>query len=271
MIDSATVLKYNILWFKGCGVWPSDQPSILYKIYTVFVLVFVFFSFPLSMFMCVFFVDSVTEMVDHLLGTLTLWQVGIKGFNVYLKKAKLMELLNMLKRMDHHVVTASDKAIFEPTMWAARFFFKLFCVSYSCVYIVLVLNAILRPYNAVLWKSTKLFPSDLAHDPYVYLTVLTYQALSNGHLLFVCISVDTYGLFLNNILCAHLDVLRHRLRNLGYPPIENGLPIKSAEHQLLECVQYYKLCIRFVATAYPNHALIIPFCFPVTRCSCRTL
>lgn len=211
---SIGILKYHILMFKVCGLWPNERSSWLYDCWTFIFIVFVAIGFPLSQLVCVLFVDSIDSMVENLILSSTVVTASIKGINILIQKRKLVELCNIFNAMDDNVAINKQKyrEIFDPIFKSGKRISMMFVCAYSTAWLILVLQVIFSRVENNVWSSTYLYPSDYLHKPSIYVGGLFYQAISN---LFLCLfdaAFDTCAVILLNLLVGHINVLKIQLQ-----------------------------------------------------------
>ena len=241
-MDSQSVLKYHILVFKFGGLWPTEDASFLYHIYSLAMFIFVYIGFPLSQIWCVLFVDSVEKVVDQLVLTSTVWMASIKAVNLYSHKRSLQKLFGMLMQLDSRVHGLNEQQQFEPIYKISRLLFNAFLVAYLSAWGCIGLQIIWAPPEKVVWTSTLLYPYGWAQGETIYKIGLAYQAASNFYLCIFDAAIDTYGVILLNILGGHIDTLGARLRGIGYSKVDAKSSLKS-NAELLTCIKTYEICV----------------------------
>lgn len=214
---SVDLLKYHVAIFRWCGFWPYENGSCLYDCWSVLFSVVVAIGFPLTQLVCVAFVDSMDQIVEHLVLSSTVVMASVKGFNVMIQKRKLVQMFSILAEMDENVAIekANYKKIFKNVAKNCNMMSYAFFVSYITSWSILVLQVIFSHVENREWSSTYLYPSAYWRQPSIYWGVLIFQAVSN---LILCIedaAVDTYAVVLLDILGGHIDVLKIQLREFG--------------------------------------------------------
>lgn len=255
-MDSLQVLENHIFGFKLGGLWPGKDASVFYHIYSYLLFIVVDLGFPLSQIVCVFFVGSVEEVVDHLVLTSTVWMASFKALNVYFHQSSLQELFEVLKRLDKNVKLPSDQRRFEAIFSFSRHLVIVSFFFYLSAWVCIALQVIFSPPEKVVWTSTLLYPYRWAQGATIYKVGLAFQAASNLYLCSFDALLDTYGVILLNILGGHIDALSSRMRAIG-----QAVTGKKAYAELVDCIRSYELCLRFDGTAGGalSHRLLIIF------------
>lgn len=238
------MLKYHILMFRICGLWSYKNSSWLYDCWTMIFSVVVAICFPLTQLACVLFVETVDEIVEHLILSSTVAMVSVKAFNVLIQKRKLVQLFDDLKSMDENVAIESGKyrEIFENVSKKCNFLSQSFFGAYIMSWSILFLQIFISKVEDRGWWSTHLFPSPFLQQPLVYWSGMVYQAASNLIICTFAAAADTYVVVLINILVGHIDALKVQLTEFAVSgDIENGTKDYQA---LVRFCEKYKTILR---------------------------
>lgn len=242
-MNSIQVIRSHIWIYRYFGLWPSAQPSLWYTFFSITFICFVYTGFPVMMLISVLFVRNVNQVVDNLVMTSSLVMAGIKGINIFLKRHKLKELLNMLQCLDKGITTNDDERMFDTIFKESRALLKMFLVAYLSAWSCLTLQIFWSSKDQILWSSTLFYPYEPLQAPVIYFSVLVYQCFSNFCICVVDASADTYGVVLNHILGGHVDVLGKRLQQLGHGTHRTAN--RTTTHSLLiRCVNTYTTCLK---------------------------
>lgn len=241
---SVDSLKYHILSFRVCGLWPNLNGGWLYDCWSALFLICVAFGFPLSQLVCVIFVDSVDGVVEQLLLTSTVAIASAKGFNIYIQKRRLAKLFGILNGMDDELAIDSKskyKEVFDPLKKIGTVLSFMFLGAYGTAWAILAVQVILStPEKRAGWSSTYLYPSEYLHKPSIYVGGLFYQGASNLILCAVDAALDTMPVILLNILVGHIEMLKILLREID---TSGRFRQESTQHQALVrvCKNYQKI------------------------------
>lgn len=197
----------------------------------------------MSQLMCVLYVDSVDEIVDHLLITSSVVIAAMKGINVLVKQKQFIKLLQLMKEMDQVTTNEQEQKNFSKIFRNSKRIWNIFLFNYAASWSCVALQTIMSPPEKRLWSSTYLVTIDWLHHPFIYIGGYIYQAMSNFCLVFIDIAVDTYAPSLFLILGGHLDVLGNQLQTLGKNTIK---PTVDDKIKLVDLCKKYILIIRFI-------------------------
>lgn len=237
-MDSLRVLKHQIIVFDVCGVWPPENSPCSY--YWKTIIFSLTLLFPISQLACVFYVDSINEMVDHLIITSSCAMTLIKGYNIIAQRKHFTVLFKILKKMDKETEQFDYKPIFMPIFKDCRRLFRTFVGAYLTAWGFVLLQVLWSSPAKRLWPSTHIFPSEFLHKPSVYYGVIVFQAFSNFCFCVLNACIDTYGPILLYILSGHLHVLSIRMQSLGHTKID-----ESQEKLLIQYCMNYVLFLRW--------------------------
>lgn len=247
-MNSRESLKWHILFFKICGVWHPEHGSILYTLWSLFFSFIVYIAFSISLLVCVFFVDSVNKIVDHMIITSSVIMVAVKAYNVLVMRKQFDELLILMQELDDSTTIEEHRNIFQPIFKESDFLFKFFCFSYLSTWSAIALQVIVSPPDERTWPSTYLYPIKYLHHPFIYVGGLFCQGISNFFVCSMDVAEDTYGASLLHILGGHIMALGQRLSDLGNTNKIRQNTVDSYQHkfQLIECCKRYILILRLL-------------------------
>lgn len=247
-------MKFHILVWKICGVWPDTQSQqIWYPFYAILFFGIIFIIFPVCMILNLIWVDNLNQVVETLLICSTCVLASLKGFFVLLKQSKLRELFAIINEMDMHVKTDVQKDIIKVAIKECRtLIFVASGLYYGGVNSAFILS-FLGSERALMWPSW--YPCiHYENSTVIFFTLAIYQYVASLFVALMDSSVDIYGSALNKMLGAHLDILGIQLKNLGIEPdkntqIKNGTKQLDVlqnkwERELSECADYHNLCIK---------------------------
>lgn len=231
MMDSSTVIKYQMKMFKIFGLRPSDPSSVLLFIWSFIVFVLAGLGLVISQGIAMLFASSLNDFIEQLLLFLTTSTVSLKMIVFYFNKKSLTKALLMLREADGNLKTHQD---FDMMNDVHKICSRI-TIFYTCVYCGTISSMFCQlPFLAkeeLTWKSTSLLPYQCAKDPRVYYGVLIFQAIGNSMNCAISWAIDTYGLLLTLLLSKHFEVLgshfAHFDSNLG-------------QVRLIDCLKYYE-------------------------------
>lgn len=252
-MNSLQSMKYHILLWQFCGLWPPKHNPNWYRIYGfIFYLIF-FILFPLSLIIKLFFVDNFNELIETMLPCFSVALASVKGFNVFMKQIKFFELFDVMEKLDVAVQTTEQRLILKNVLNSSQNLFNLSCFFY----VLSLTSAFIAVFRAderiLIWPSW--YPFDWKTNDYIYYTILMYQYISNFFVVLIDSSVDSYGAGLNNVLGGHIDILGVRLKNIPSNMLNNDTQIKSTKIKsnndaveinnskiFIKCIEDHKLC-----------------------------
>lgn len=234
-MNSLDMLKFHIDTFRIYGLWPNENGSRLYDCWTIIFSVVVAIIFPLTQLACVLFVESLDEIVEHMVLSSTVVMVSAKGFNVLYQKRKLVQLFTALQSMDDNVEIDRQKyrEIFENTSKKCRLLSLSFFGAYVMSWSLLALQLAFSDVENRGWSSTYLFPSPFLRQPSIYWSGICYQAISNLIICTMAAAADTYVVVIINILVGHIDTLKVQLSEM------------SVDGDIQSCAEDYRSLVRF--------------------------
>lgn len=244
-MDSLVALKYHFRTFFLFGLWSKNQAenSHLYHFWTALVFFVFGIFFPLSQIVNVFFVNSVTEMVDRSVITSSVVVVVIKALNLYANRKKLTELLNQLKDLDGEINELSHIQHLNSAIKIGHRIYFTFFYPYILTCVLLVFQTFHSRPEIRLWSSTFAYPFEWAHQTNVYISGLFIQGIANTCVVIFAVAADTYGVVLIQLLSMHIVILHERLECLG-----QNVNQSTNEHfsELIFCCSVYERILRYV-------------------------
>lgn len=240
-MNSKDNIKYHILIFKILGLWPSENDSIGYKMWTYIYCILFCFGCPASHLICVFYVESMNAIVDNLVLTSSIIIASMKAINVLLQKRKFVQLSATLKQMDYEISDPISQEKIKKITKQSHMIFFVFLSIYWSAWTNVVMQVLSASPEERIWLSTYLIPNEFLNQPNIYLGVLIYQAVANFTLCTLDVPLDTYGAILLHTLAGHVDALGHRLQKLGNDKI-NQLSSAANKRELVHiCKNYVNL------------------------------
>lgn len=254
-------LKPIILVSRISGMWPPMKKSCPYYLLTLIVFICIGIGCPFTQVMNVMFVDSVTDVMDQCLISITMIASTWKGVNLLMHHGKIREIFNLHREMLSYTNKKENGRFQLLVMNNVRLFY-FFVGMYMCGWTGVCCQTIFSTPEKRLWPSTFFMPFDFAKIPAVYLGVLFYQGLSEVLFCVWNAMQDTYPIIMVLMLCEHVDQLQQRVMSLGIKKkkMQNGREsrlVSEVEYyeELKKCCVYYEKCTRF-KTASHSH-----FCF----------
>lgn len=246
-MDSSKALKYHLKIFRLAGVWPeaASKYFLAYHIWTFFVILLLGILFPFSQILNIFFADSITEMVDRSVITSSVVIVVVKALNLYTKRRELNEFFEIMKELDDEIQEEYQIQRMKSAIKISHQLFFAYFYPYISTCVLLVFQTIYSRPAIRLWSSTYAYPFDWAQKTKVYVIGLFIHGIANTCIVIFAVAADTYGAVLIHILSTHIDILQHRLTELG-----KNKKFSDKEHfdQLIYCCKAYESILRYHRT-----------------------
>lgn len=230
--------KSHVFVMLVIGEWPMVDDSRWYKWLTIAFFTSVGILYPLSMFVNLFFVNSMREVIETLFISFTCCATAIKAAIIYWRRDIIQELFHIhedrLCGLRSNVVNN-----YQVARMNLRVHTILTFLYHSSIYSGLIQIMVLEP-EKCFCTSTSRFPYEFAQQRTVYSAVLVYQLLNGlGAIIWVAMQ-DALAFAFINTVCGHVAQLKERLQRLGREN-DDWLFYKN----LAECCQYYEDCLRF--------------------------
>lgn len=242
-INSIDSFRWHLIFFKWFGLWPSKKTSILYYIYSTLQIIINFIGWPVTMLACVFYVESVDDIVDHLILSTSCVLASIKSVNVLWHQAKFRNLIEIAKQMDRSVPKSNGKTIemFQENQKFCQTMLKVCTVAYMSSFCSIVIQNSLAVPEKRIWHSTILYPSEILQKPIIYYIGFYHQAICNCLSCLLSAVLDTYPSIFLHILNGHIDAINFRLEKLGNDLKRTQYEIKR---ELIDICKCYETCLR---------------------------
>lgn len=228
----------HALALRVMGLWPTANDSSQYKWLTVAYFVIVSIYLPFSMFVNIFYANSIKEAMNHLFITLSGWAIAIRTAALYWRQDSMRDIFRIhagLVRCAESEHAARNERI---ACINSRLHMTITALYYAVLCAVFAQIAFLEPEHRIL-SSTSLLPYDLAQRRTVYLTMLMFQMFSAFFKVLSVATLDSVFVALINAVCGHVRQLKERLRHLG----ANGDDFTFYQ-QLVDCSKRYEDCLR---------------------------
>lgn len=251
-MDTRKVLNWHLKILRVLGLWPEPDDSIGYSIRSIVLGLFLFMSYPLFQFACVFFVNSVDDAVVILLLSSTMVTTVMKVYIVKSNRGTFADLLTLMQEMDQTISFSEHELFFVPIFQQCKLMFITFCSICYSSWVLLVLQTIVSPPESRLYLSTYLYPIEVLHLPIIYYGGLIYEAASNSIFIAVTQAVDLFGPSLLHVLGGNIDILCKRLQFYGTKK-------RNLHQQKTELVQLCRMYLRIIRYDPSFHMECHPF------------
>ncbi|XP_076223413.1 odorant receptor 46a-like isoform X2 [Nomia melanderi] len=265
-------MTFMILKVLGClrpVTWTSTSKKLLYKVYTVLVLI-ILESLLLTLILdMVFNVENQDDFSDNLYALMPVITSSCKLCSFLANRERIMGLISKVKRKPHLPTSEAEMRIQiridEMNEKLATVFTSVFG---SCVLIIWITSLIRDTRNRVL--AFRAWVPYNYSSPTLYTVTYTHQALSVTVSSLMNIAYDTLFSGLMFSIYSQLEILGHRLRNIRSD--QRGTARECARHlnyiyefatkmnERFELV----LCVQFVTS-------VLSICFVLYRITRRNL
>lgn len=244
----------SIFVSRVSGMWPPIEKSYLYYLFALIVLCGIGIGCPLTQVMNVLFVDSITDVMDQCLISITMIASTWKGINLFVQCGRIREIFQLHREMLQQANKQEKEKMLVVAKYNVRIFY-FFVAMYMCGWTGVCMQTIFSNPEKRLWPSTYFLPFEFAKNGSVYIGVLLYQGISEVLFCLWNAMQDTYPIILILMLWEHVEQLQQRVLMLGSEEtkVQNGnktRPLSHSEHyrQLKECCIYYEKCLRYKHT-----------------------
>lgn len=253
-------MNYHVTTWKLVGLWHWKEQPRFFTIYTIIATVFIYILFPLSIFLKLFFSNSIIETVDIILFFPTA-MCGSKAYLIVRKRTEILEVFEMMKKLDEQITNEVFRHKIQMRARQSQRFIYLLASMYYMSSISNFLSAVMNSKRVLVWASW--YPFDATSDVDVYHGVLIYQFVATLYMATIIQSIDVFGGSIYCVLGGHLELLGERMSALGKrleaSPIigatDKKQPIRGkqtkirselneCESVLQDCINVHHLCIK---------------------------
>lgn len=255
-MDPLKVLKHQIFIFKVFGIWSKNR-KVLNYFHIFFAFYFISIVFIITLLISLLFVNTMKQVIDHLIVLNSSILAFLKGLVIYFKHSKHMELFEIIEKLDveTNLQSRQELIIVRKVKKLSDILSYGFAACYVFAWISLAVQSIFGGSEQMFWPSTSFFPGEISENRMVFWVVFVFQAFSGLVLVFALFASDTYGIIMIIILNGHIDVLSLRISNLGYgkvqtaavaptSPSSNASRIVDASLELIKCIKTFYTCLR---------------------------
>lgn len=252
-MDPLKVLKYQILIFKAFGLW-SNKRTIWNRLHLLFAFYFISIGFILTIITSLLFVNSMKQVVDHLIVLNSTVLAFLKGLVFYFKYTKHMQFFEIIEKLNKEINFQSNTE--STIMKTAKKFIDIlsygFAVCYLFAWISLAIQSSFSGGEQMFWTSTAFYPGNISQNRIIYWIIFMFQGFANLVLVIATFACDTYGIIVIMMLNGYIDVLSSRLKSLGSDKMQldadgtspRSSQIIDASFELVECVKIFYTCLK---------------------------
>lgn len=245
-IGVPTVTKVMVMMFRLFGLWPTEQYTILYKLYS-YSLQFIF-SFLYALALCVklYFLADFKSMINALGMVITLVALNIKMLNLYNFNKKMQKCLQYIENFQ---LDSADEVAYANRK--IRTFSILAYLLYS-VGNVSAANSYVGAYFRWELPFSAWYPRlDIESSKRDYWILFCYQVCGMSMLSNFNMSMELFPSYLMYMISIKMKILGMRLQRIGagiknqdtFRAIDN-LDQRMAVKRLVSCVKTHQNILR---------------------------
>lgn len=239
--DIPSGLRSHVFIMRVTGIWPTANDTRRYNWLTIGIFIVFGLLSSLSLFVNLFFVNTIEEVTTHLFISLSCAICTFKAAIIYWQRDSIRELFGV------HAALSSDVICNDRYNRIVRLNYRvhgLFACLYCCSVSLFIVQSIYSDTADSLIPANTHWSYGFLQHRAVFWIVFVYQVLCiffNA----ICHSMeDSFYIALIQILCCHLTELKERLKALGTESMRiesrNSLFYKN----LIECCERYENCLR---------------------------
>lgn len=210
--DIPAGFRSYIFVMRVTGLWPTANDFWWYKWLSVTYFLFAGLLNPITLFVNIFYVNSVLDIVMHVNTSLTSWIITMRMGVLYWRNDSIREIFSIHSRL-------SRSAGRNPAQYdrIARLNYRLHVILTSFFMLIVVAAVIqtidVKPEDGII-PSSSLYPFEVSNHRVLYVTLLVYQ-IWGGTVVTMSNVVDALNIAVINVLCDYLNELKLGLTMLG--------------------------------------------------------
>uniref|UniRef100_A0A1A9ZWX3 Odorant receptor n=1 Tax=Glossina pallidipes TaxID=7398 RepID=A0A1A9ZWX3_GLOPL len=278
-IHTWKAFEYHWRLWTFFGLKPPPRNSTWFKPYVAYAIVLnisVTFFFPCTLIINLILAKNMNEVCENLYNTITDVICNVKFLNMFLVRKKLLQINQILKRLDMRAQTVEEINELEKGVNSARNCFKIVGRFFSIALITSQLVAYLSPERILMYPAW--FPWDWRASKRNFLYAHSYQLY--GLILQTAqnLGSDTYPQAYLVVLIAHIKALSLRIKALGsevtpFSTSDDELKKKNENHlyrELIDCIIDHETInnlFRIVQQGISSTCLAQFFCTGLAQCT----
>lgn len=255
-ISEEIINNYQRAWHY-LGLWslPSQPRHRWYTVYSYIVHFTALIVFNVGLVLSLFVASSLDDIIETLLPACSTVTAAVKVLLLKTSRRDFNQLKYLMKLLET-VISFRERSFLLSTKRKSTLVTSSILYSSMLVVALLILNAtVIQPKRALLWSS--LYPFDWQSNTVWYVVAMIFQVVCSVYIGMTIISLDMWRVAAFYILAGFLDVLSARMQRLGWLNLNTANRDKSQlvtveskphryhEEELLNCVKYYLLCLRY--------------------------
>lgn len=236
-------LKPHVFLMRAMGLLPSaNTSSPLYKCLTLTTLISLGIFYPLSLFVNLFYANSIQDVIDQAFISLTSWTVAFKAAVIYQQRDHIRQLF----QIDADLSRECDRPKAAHVARINSIAYVFHTVAYTMTsFMFLVQVFVIGPEKSP-YPSTARMPYAFAANRNVFWVGMTLQAVSYLVLCVLAAMEDSLYIALINIICGHVAEMKDRLKMMGMKGAADADRNSLFFADLRECCRRYEDCLRWV-------------------------
>lgn len=234
------------------GLWslPSQPRRPWYTVYSILANFIALFVFNVCILLSVLIANNIEDIIETFVIAASTVSALVKALIFLAGRRNVSQLLDVMKQVEATSITSPvEQSILLAAKRKSFLATAIFTLNTVIAIVILFSNTLLQPQRALMWPS--LYPIEWQSDNVYYGIAMFYQVVCTffiGSTIIICDMWRATAFFL---MAGFLDVLCGRMQRLGYFKEEDLeeiqlLEINVHEAQLVECIEYHLLCIRYL-------------------------
>lgn len=234
------------------GLWslPSQPRRPWYTVYSVLANFIALFVFNVCILLSVLIANNIEDIIETLVIAASTVSALVKALIFLSTRRDVSRLLDVMKLVEATSITSPDE---QSILLAAKrksvMATAIFTLNTVIAIVILFSSTLLQHERVLMWPS--LYPIEWQSDNFCYAIAMCFQVVCTffiGSMIIICDMWRATAFFL---MAGFLDVLRGRLQCLGFYNVEdlkevNLMKINMHEEELVDCVEYHLLCIKYI-------------------------
>lgn len=225
---------YVCLEFQGMRV--TKDHRLQHKIHTVINFVLANIVYYASFFIELFFVKSLKQLLQNVPMNICLTSCNLKFYVILKLRPHLIEINQLLKRLDARPMTVGQRRKLEGAISACRGLTIAIMALYLALNSMYALNGALSNYSRLLYDIW--LPFDWRLNRFLFWVCLLMQYAFQIQLSLQNVANDFIGAIYLSVLSTHLEIIMERFAELRYDP-----DVSEAEtmKKFIECIDDHRI------------------------------
>lgn len=250
------------------GLWslPSQPRHPRYTVYSIILNFTTHILFSVCLVLSLFVENSFDDKIETFLVASATITSTIKLMLFLISRRDIEQLINLMQLVETVCVNSPRErsciiAAKRKSEFATSFF------QYIAIFVIalIILNKLMQPKRSLMWCS--LYPFDWQSNSIWYVIAMIFQVVCTVHAVMLTVYLDMWWAANVLMLAGFFDLLSGRLQRLGWSKMTNlkksQLPSldknqnRLHEKELIDCVKYHLLCLRYLSTKKPGQVKML--------------